>query len=451
MSRMGLRARATAAFTAGAALLSAGLAAATWEVTRRNLVAERERTVVRSVYFDAAVARSGLTGEDPDVLAVLRSLDTGDTRRPLIHLGGTWYARSAGDNLNQVIPASLSAAVAAGQPAVQRERIAGSPVLVIGVPLGSTKAELYEIASLQEIEHTLRQLAATLALMGLLVVASGAGVGWWASRRLLRPLAELAAVADRVSAGDLDARLDADRDPDLRSVATTFNTMVGEVQRRSERDRRFAGDVSHELRSPLQTLAAASSVLGRRAHELDERTGAAASLVASEVGRLTDLVEDLLELAKDQQQPDLQPTDVGSLLREVCVSAGLDLTVLELSLGDPVWMLDRRRMSRALANLVQNAQRHGGGLIRIGGRRDGSTLVIEVDDAGPGVPEAERSVIFGRFARGRMAMSRGDDTGSGLGLSLVAQHVDAQGGTVAVTARPGGGARFIVRVPAAGA
>jgi signal transduction histidine kinase len=73
--------------------------------------------------------------------------------------------------------------------------------------------------------------------------------------------------------------------------------------------------------------------------------------------------------------------------------------------------------------------------------------VIEVDDAGPGVPVAEREMIFDRFARGRAATSRGEDSGTGLGLALVLQHISSQGGEVEVLDRPGGGARFVVRLP----
>jgi signal transduction histidine kinase len=107
---------------------------------------------------------------------------------------------------------------------------------------------------------------------------------------------------------------------------------------------------------------------------------------------------------------------------------------------------DKRRLQRVLRNLIDNAQRYGGGAVRVGIVRDGSRVRLEVDDAGPGVPPAERERIFDRFARGLGSRS-GDKGGAGLGLSLVAEHVRMHGGSVWVEDRPGGGARFVVSLP----
>jgi signal transduction histidine kinase len=106
--------------------------------------------------------------------------------------------------------------------------------------------------------------------------------------------------------------------------------------------------------------------------------------------------------------------------------------------------VDTGRLEWALANLLANADRHGGGAVAVRVERCGDRACIHVDDAGPGVPDADRDRIFERFARGRAA--RGT-TGSGLGLALAQEHVRLQGGTVTVTDAPGGGARFTVSLP----
>ena len=223
--------------------------------------------------------------------------------------------------------------------------------------------------------------------------------------------------------------------------------MVDEVSARSEADRRFASDVSHELRSPLQTLSAATSVLDRRRDELDDRTAAAVDLLTDEVARFESLVTDLLELAKSDRPAERRPTDVVALTRALLASRGLAPVVLDVSGGSAVLDVDPRRFEQVLANLVDNAAKHGGGAVRVGLAVEDDRLVLEVDDEGAGVPADERELVFDRFARGRAASMRGGSDGTGLGLALVAQHVLAHRGSVVVLDRPGGGARFRVELP----
>jgi signal transduction histidine kinase len=210
--------------------------------------------------------------------------------------------------------------------------------------------------------------------------------------------------------------------------------------------------VSHELRSPLQTLSAATSVLDRRREQLDGRSAAAVALLTDEVARFESLVTDLLELAKSDRAAERRPTDVVALTRAVLESRRLAPTVLSVSepaVGEPAAMLDidPRRYEQLLVNLIDNAAKHGGGVVRIGLSVGDDALTLEVDDEGPGVPVEERELVFDRFARGRAASARGGSEGAGLGLALVLQHVQAHRGTVLVTDQPGGGARFRVTLP----
>ena len=110
---------------------------------------------------------------------------------------------------------------------------------------------------------------------------------------------------------------------------------------------------------------------------------------------------------------------------------------------------DKRRLDRVLANLVDNAVKHGGGVVAVTVSTDGPRLRVSVDDAGPGVPAHLRSRVFERFARAP-ATGRTDADGAGLGLALVHRHVRAMGGEVRVVPRAGGGARFVVELPAGG-
>jgi two-component system sensor histidine kinase MtrB len=447
MSRPGLRWRVTLLFAAGALLLSAALAFSTYQLTARHVLSERERTAVRAAYFDAAVVRQGLSGDDADVVGVLRSLDTGQSRRPLLHRGGQWFARSADDGLTSAIPSALQSLVEGEAPAVQRVVIAGQPALVVGVPLARNGEDFYEIQSLAEVQDTLRTLSATLAAVAVAATVAAAALSRWISGRALRPLQDVVEAATQIRKGDLTVRMRPSEDPDLRKLTQAFNTMVTEVSERINRDQRFAADVSHELRSPLQTLTAASSVLLRRSAHLDERSAAAARLVSEEAERFTTLVQGLLVLARAETRASLVTADVTALVSRACQRTGVPLDRVEVGPGVTTWPLDPARIEQSLVNLMDNGRNHGGGVVSVTIDLSEGRLVFTVDDGGPGVPVDERSVIFDRFGRGRAAHSRGEGDGSGLGLALVAQHAAAHGGHVEVLDRPGGGGRFQLTLP----
>ena len=443
MRRVGLRTRVSAAFAIGALLLSACVTLISYELVRRTLFSERERTAVRATYFDAAAVDAGLAGRNPPVIEVLRSLDTGTDRYVLLERDGQWYSRFADPDASAAIPAALQAMAERGEAGAQRVRRGGQPALVVAVPLSSS-AVFYEVVSLRELERTLQVLALVLAAVAIMVAGGGAALGWYVTRHALYPLTAVADAARTIADGDLDARLDPQAEPDLAELSTSFNHMADELNRRIERDRRFAADVSHELRSPLQTLAAAASVIDRRRADLDPKAAAAVGLITGEITRFQALVADLLELARSDRPTQREPVDVPQLADRICRSRGIAGDVLQVQAGTPsVWRVDRRRVEQALGNLIDNAMRYGGEVVavRIGCTGAGRCFV-EVDDAGPGVAEQDRAVIFDRFVRGRAAHARGDTDGTGLGLSIVAQHAAAHQGSVSVTDRPGGGARF---------
>ncbi len=446
MRSVGLRARITSVFTLGAFAVSAALAGATYELTRSSLLEDRERSSVRAAYFDAALIRQGLGVADPDLGDVLSRLDTGEARRPLIRRDGQWFARTADDGLTRAVPAKLLRLVEGGTPAAQRVELRAEPAFVVGVPLPDG-ATYFEVTALRELRRTLAVLATVLGLVALVTTLSGAALGWWVSRHVLRPLGDVARAAGSIASGDLTARVARDRDPDLDTLAVAFNQMVDELSARSETDRRFAADVSHELRSPLQTLSAATTVLDRRRDQLDARSAAAVDLLSVEVARFESLVTDLLELAKSDRPAERRPVDVVALTRAVLDSRRLPEDLLQVTGSTADLDIDPRRYEQLLINLLDNADKHGGGVVRVGLAISDDMLCLEVDDEGPGVPPEERELVFARFARGRAASARGGSEGTGLGLALITQHVQAHRGTVTIEDRPGGGARFVIELP----
>ena len=451
--RLGLRARATAAFALGALLVSIVLSGLTYGLTRSYLVRQRESSAVRQAFVNAQLLRTGLRSPRPDVPQLLGTLDTAAGSQSVLRYSSRWFATSLVVG-RDALPPELRAQVISGRPSRQRYRLEGSSQLGVGVPLPAVDSQYFEVFDLSDLDRTLRILSASLAAAAAATTVAGAALGRWASRRVVAPLSQTARAAAAIAGGQLDTRLPAGQDSDLAVLTSSFNFMADALQARIERDARFASDVSHELRSPLTTLAASLEVLEGRRDELPERSRRALDLLSADVKRFQRLVEDLLEISRYDAGAagvELEEIRLGELVEHAVPGAGLN-GVLDIDgdARDAVIRADKRRLERVVTNLLTNAERYGGGAIRVGVRRHDEAVRLEVDDAGPGVPEAERERIFERFARGAAAAGRrtGSD-GVGLGLSLVAEHVRLHGGRVWAEERPGGGARFVVELPAA--
>lgn len=441
MRPLGLRARVTATVAIGALMLSATIAALSYQFIRGSMLLERERTANRTAFYDASIVSARISGSEPDYAQVLSVFEG---RRPVLLVDGTPYRLNS--ELAE-IPAELALMVEGGRPGKQIVSTPDGPALIVGVPLPQN-IQYYEVVYLTEMERTLDLIGIILTLVAGGVTLAGAALGWYTGRRALRPLASVAEAARGIAAGDLTARLNPQAEPELERLAASFNNMVDQLQQRIERDRRFAADVSHELRSPLQTLAAAAAVLERRQESLDPRSSDAARLVVEEVDRFQHLVTDLLEITRADSKLDLSEVDVLALARDQCELRKMDpsiVAVLDRS-GDATWRADSRRVEQMLGNLLENAQRHGGGAVAVRLYREGSRNVIEVDDDGPGVLPESRVLIFRPFVRGATAERRGDTDGAGLGLAIVARLAESHGGRASVRDRPGGGARFRVEL-----
>jgi len=314
-------------------------------------------------------------------------------------------------------------------------------------------ARYFELAPLGDVERALEVLARGLAIAAVVATAAGAGVGWYTSGRVLRPLRRMSLAAGGIARGTLDTRLDAVGDPDLEPLVASFNHMAEAVQERIARESRFASDVSHELRSPLAAMLAAIEVARRRRDADPQRAGVedeALDVLQRRVEAFNRLVLDLLEISRlDAGVAVLrpEPVDPTRLVGAVLDTMGRSGVVVEAPAEafGPV-LLDKRRVGQMVMNLVENADRYGGGATRVEITTSGPLVTIAVEDHGPGVAEHERSYVFERFARGEAA-ARTAASGTGLGLALVAQHAKLHGGSVRLGDRPGGGARFVIRLP----
>ncbi|TQM84452.1 signal transduction histidine kinase [Saccharothrix saharensis] len=453
MPRLSLRWRVAVVLGIGSLLLTSALAVLVWNLTSGYMLRQREQSAIRQAQVNVRLVDEALRTGSDGLEDLLTGLTTGPDSTVLLYRTG--QVLTSGRQVDpRVLPDELVELGRHDTPAGQRLVVDGIPVLAVSLPIDSTDGAYVELAPLVQLDQTFRFLSILLitgtVVNGLLSVALGS----WASRRALRPLTTLTAAASRIAGGDLKARLPTQTDPDLTHLATTFNSTADALEQRVLRDARFAGDVSHELRSPLTTMVNAAAVLRRRRAEIPGTAGRALDLLTSEVDRFADMVVDLLEISRADQQADdtdLEVIDLASLVDNVLDSRPGTEVPVRTGRPDPQVLVlgDRRRLDRVVDNLLDNAERHAGGAVRVAVlTRDGRAR-LEVDDAGPGVPPGLRDRIFHRFDRGTRAGSRGTDTGSGLGLALVAQHVQRHGGSVWVEERPGGGARFVVEIPEA--
>src|SRR6185437_10357474 len=316
-----------------------------------------------------------------------------------------------------------------------------------------------------DLDNTLRILALALFAGGLITTVLGAVVGRWAASRSLRPLTGVSRAAVAIAGGQLDTRLVATTaDPDLTGLTSSFNLMVDQLQERIQREARFTSDVSHELRSPLTTLAASLEVLEARGGELSPTARHALELLGADLRRFQRMVGDLLEISRsDTGSADvfLEEVSAGELVRrsvDANVRAlpggvGPPTVTIDPAVGDAWLNIDKRRFERVMANLLENAALYGGGATEVraepGPERDDgrATIRVSVRDHGTGVAPTERAKVFDRFYRGHASGQRGAGTGTGLGLALVAEHVRLNGGTVWADEADGGGARFTVELP----
>ncbi|HET9556731.1 MAG TPA: HAMP domain-containing sensor histidine kinase [Actinomycetota bacterium] len=337
-------------------------------------------------------------------------------------------------------------------------------------------------ASLDGIDSTTRQLRLIDLVVSVVVLLALAGVGAVIVRASLRPLVEIEQTARAIAAGDLTRRVP-DRDPrtEVGRLGRALNTMLAQIEtafgaraaseeaaRRSEdRMRRFVADASHELRTPLTTIRGFAELYRRGGSRDPAELDRLMRRIEDQAARMGLLVEDLLLLARlDQQRPlDRHPVDLLALAadavhdaRAVAPDRRIEL-VLGAENGDPagtalVVLGDDQRLRQVLANLVNNALTHTPAGSPVEVRVGASTLdgrpgaAVEVVDHGPGLAPGQAERVFERFYRADPARSHADG-GTGLGLSIVAALVAVHGGTVGVDTVPGRGARFRVVLPLA--
>ncbi|MCY7400458.1 MAG: HAMP domain-containing histidine kinase [Nocardioides sp.] len=308
------------------------------------------------------------------------------------------------------------------------------------------------VITAQSLETVQRSTTVVLSLTGLgypLVLVVVAFTCYWLAGRALAPVEAIRRRVGQVSAVDLSARVPVpDSGDEIARLAETMNSMLARLQASAESQRRFVADASHELRSPLATIRATAEVAGAHPEALD--WPAAAGTVLAETDRLERLVNDLLMLARaDEDGLVLRVEDVD--LDDIVTSeaarlrhlAALDVVVDVRSVRVRG---DLQHLVRAVRNLTDNAARHATTTIELHLRAADGVARLDVVDDGPGIPETEHQRVFERFVRLDSSRERGTG-GTGLGLAIARQIVRAHGGDLDVAQSQHAGARLVLTMP----
>ena len=323
---------------------------------------------------------------------------------------------------------------------------------------------------LDGVNQAVNRIRLLVVVFGLLVTGACALLGWVAIRRAFAPLTGVERTAAAIAAGDLSRRVPAyPPTTEVGRLTSALNGMLAQIetafrarQASESRTRRFAADASHELRTPLAAIRGYAELYRQGAVRDEDDVARTMSRIEDEARRMGVLVEDLLLLARlDEQRPArTDPVDLAVLAGDAVHDArGLapDRTVRLVGVGpgrgpEPSGVTgDENRLRQVVANLLANAVRHtpSGTPIEVAVGREGPLAVLEVRDHGPGIPPDHAEKVFERFYRVDSSRARGQGGGSGLGLSIVAAVASSHGGRVGVARTPGGGATFRLELPAA--
>lgn len=332
------------------------------------------------------------------------------------------------------MPQHLTASPAdVGSIRVRIESLAGGETLVVAASL----------TRVNEADATLRW--SLLAGVPLLSLALG-GVVWLVVGRALHPVDEIRRTVDEITGTELHRRVpEPGTGDEVAQMAATMNSMLARLEEAVERQRRFVGDASHELRSPLAGIRGLLEVDEYGSWESTRREA------LGEVVRMQSLIDNLLTMARLDAATTVSPhhavdldTIVLDEVQRVRPTTGIELNASAVS-GAQVTG-DATQLAQVVANLVSNAVRHATSRVIVSLREAGSVAVLEIVDDGTGVPAGEEAVIFERFARLDAGRSR-DHGGAGLGLAICKTLVEAHTGTICVEQAVPAGTRFIVELP----
>jgi signal transduction histidine kinase len=301
----------------------------------------------------------------------------------------------------------------------------------------------------EAVEAIARTVALILACGAPIIVGVAAAASYRLVRRSLRSVDAIRSRVAEISASDLAERVPVPSSGDeISALAVTMNEMLTRIEAGHRAQQRFVGDASHELRSPLTTII--SGLEAAEDHPEILNSGLASNTLLPEAHRMRTLIEDLLLLARADEQgwvKGAKEVSVSDVAEAEVARARHDDSCAIHSVIAPVLILgDAAAISRAIRNLLDNAIRHATSRVEVCVSSRGHEAIVAISDDGPGIAPEDRMRVFERFVRLDFDRSRSSG-GAGLGLAIVAEVVAAHGGTVTIEDRPGRGTTVLVSLP----
>ncbi len=316
-------------------------------------------------------------------------------------------------------------------------------------------------APLDDVESAVDRVRTILLFFGAVTLVGATGVSWWIIRRELKPVDTMVETATGIAAGDLTMRVpEADETTELGKLSAALNNMLGKIEESvgariasEARLRRFVSDASHELRNPLTSVRGYAELYRQGAITSSDAVDNAMGRIESEGGRMARLVDDLLMLARLDEDQGLQmaSVDLSAIASEAVADFGVVATDHPIDFsatGEAKMTGDSVRLRQVIDNLLSNVRVHtpAGTAVHVSVVRDEDEIVLTIADQGPGLSEEQQQHVFDRFWRADPARTRSKG-GSGLGLAIVDSIVEGHHGRVELRSMPGEGTTFNVILP----
>ena len=439
-----------ALLTAGAVALAAiGAAILMYVVLQQQLVAQIDQSLIDA---SRAARESGPRGQQrpfPPFGDPGRIAGRGDVFAQSVDASG----KVVRADLNQPDSALVTAAVRRlatdqqGDASFDVVASDGTHVRVYAVPIGN--GTTLEVArSLAEVDRVLDESRNRLALVAVVGVLVAGALGTFVARTALVPVRRLTNIVEEVSrTRDLSQRVSADTNDELGRLATQFNVMLGELETSLRSQRQLVADASHELRTPLTSLRTNLELLERGQPTDPTERGHVITDLVGQMERLSTLVSDLIDLARDEKtQLIVEDVRLDQVAEDAIAEMRLRYPNVRFQLDGAASTVNgvRSRILRAITNLLDNAGKWSppGGIVEVSVRGN----EITVRDHGPGIAPEDEQRVFDRFWRAPAARQL---PGSGLGLAIVKDVAETHGGRVTLERPTGGGAFFRLRLGAA--
>jgi two-component system sensor histidine kinase MprB len=410
------------------------------------------RMQLQSSLDDSLVTRaqkaSAKLDQIPNYAASAFLLGASDVRVGFMQYDGTASFLDTGDVI-RLDQHELAVATGDSDQSLRTVRAGGVDYRVVAVPIAGQPGVALVIAqTLEPQEHVLTKLGLVTLLFGLAGIITAGVAGWAVARNGLRPVRRLTAVAEDIARTERLAPIQVEGDDEIARLATAFNQMLASLAASRDRQRRLVADAGHELRTPLTSLRTNIDLLTQAGSSLpDDARAELLTDVRAQLEELTNLVGDLVELARDEPIPAVIGTvELHEVLDQAVARVRRRAPSLSFVIAADPWYVegDSPAIERALTNLLDNAAKWSppSGTVTValhGG-------VITVDDQGTGIAEADLPHVFERFYRSDVSRAM---PGSGLGLSIVAQVAERHAGTIEAGRSPTGGTRMTFRLPGA--